>query len=163
MRQEEFLKALEKALGKLKKSERLKYVESYRELLADMMESGISEADAVAKQGDVKAIAAEIVAGAAPNEKRRDVCGVLLVIFSAVMVLFSLFASLNDWILSRVLTMLFNIGPNESASIGIIGGADGPTAIFVSSVSGDTWFVWLPTIIVVAATIWYFVRKRKKQ
>ena len=162
MKREEFLKALEKALGRLKKAERLKYVESYRELLADMIESGIPEEEAVAKQGNVKNIAAEILANAAPGEKRRDVCGIVLVVFSAVMVLFSVFASLNEWILSQVLTLLFNIHPNELASIGIIGGADGPTAIFVSSVSGDMWFVWLPTVLVTAATIWYFVRKRKK-
>ena len=162
MRQEEFLKALEKSLGRLKKSERTKYVESYRELLADMMENGLSEEDAVAKQGDVKAIAAEIVAGAAPNEKRKDIAGILLVIVSAVMVLLSVFSFFNSWIISRFLTALFNLNTTEASSIGIIGGADGPTAIFVASVPGDNWMILLPTVILVGVTIWYYVRKRKK-
>lgn len=163
MRQEEFLKALEKALGRLKKSERIKYVESYRELLADLTENGFSEEDAVAKQGDVKAIAAEIIAGAAPGEKKKELGGVLLLIASAVMVVLSVATLFNDWIVSKILTAVFNFGSAESSSIGIIGGADGPTAIFVASSPSDGWLICIPTIIVVAVTVGYFVRKRKKK
>ena len=163
MRQEEFLKALEKALGKLKKSERTKYVESYRELLADLMENGFSEEEAVAKQGNVQNIAAEIIADAAPNEKRKDPGGVILLIASAVMLILSVVMFFNDWIVSRILTAVFNLNTMEASSIGIIGGADGPTAIFVSSVPGDNRMILLPTVLVVGVTIWYFMRKRKKK
>ena len=163
MKQETFLKALEKSLGRLKKSERIKYVESYRELLADLMENGFSEEDAVAKQGDVKVIAAEILAGAAQEEKKKELGGVLLLAASAVMIVLSAAALFNDWIVSRILTAVFNFGSAESSSIGIIGGADGPTAIFVASSPSDSWLICIPTIIVVAVTIWHFVRKRNKK
>lgn len=50
-----------------------------------------------------------------------------------------------------LLTWLLNLTINESASVGIIGGADGPTAIFVTS----SWTVWdmVPWVLVLAMGI----------
>ncbi len=46
-------------------------------------------------------------------------------------------------------------------SVGVIGGADGPTAIFVSS--SVNWGLVIGTAVVIAAgIILLFVRKRKK-
>ena len=47
---------------------------------------------------------------------------------------------------------------NEAYSIGIIGGADGPTAIFVSG--RFPWEIALPVAALIAIVIW-FVSKRK--
>ena len=46
----------------------------------------------------------------------------------------------------------------ESYSIGIIGGADGPTAIFVAG--SFPWEILLLGLLIVGAVIWY--KKRKK-
>ena len=78
MKREEFLRMLARALHKLKKAERERYLESYRELIADMTEGGMTEEEAVEKQGDVRQIAQEILENAAPSEKKGDIRGILL-------------------------------------------------------------------------------------
>lgn len=47
---------------------------------------------------------------------------------------------------------------NEAYSIGIIGGADGPTAIFVTG--RFPWEILLLAAVCIAAVIWYFKRKK---
>ena len=47
---------------------------------------------------------------------------------------------------------------NEAYSIGIIGGADGPTAIFVTG--RFPWEILLLAAVSIAAVIWYFNRKK---
>ena len=54
------------------------------------------------------------------------------------------------------------LSPSEAASVGIIGGADGPTAIFVSGVPGFLgWF--LPIGLIVAGLAGFFLLGRKKK
>ena len=53
--------------------------------------------------------------------------------------------------------------PSNMASVGIIGGADGPTAIFVTSAL-PAWYHFLPPVLLIALGIWGFQRlKRCKQ
>lgn len=85
MNQEQFLRALKRALRALKAPERQRYLDSYRELIADMMENGIPEEEAVRRQGDVQDIAREILNGAAPSGKRMGVLGILLLIVSILL------------------------------------------------------------------------------
>ena len=47
---------------------------------------------------------------------------------------------------------------NEAYSIGIIGGADGPTAIFVTG--RFPWEILLLAAVCIAAVIWYFKRSK---
>ncbi len=48
-----------------------------------------------------------------------------------------------------------------TASLGIIGGADGPTAVFVS---GGPGALWVPLLLLAAAVLLVvFLRKRKKK
>ena len=49
---------------------------------------------------------------------------------------------------------------NEAASIGIIGGADGPTAIFVTS--GTNWLSILGVIVVAILVVVLIHRNKKK-
>ena len=46
----------------------------------------------------------------------------------------------------------------EAASIGIIGGADGPTAIFVTG--RFPWELFLLTALCIGAVIWFMKRKK---
>ena len=47
---------------------------------------------------------------------------------------------------------------NNAYSVGIIGGADGPTAIFVTG--RFPWELIVLAIIFVAAAIWFYKRKK---
>ena len=49
--------------------------------------------------------------------------------------------------------------PQEQASIGIVGGADGPTSIFVA---GSFDFIWLAAAVVAAAAVIVWLIRRKK-
>ncbi len=48
--------------------------------------------------------------------------------------------------------------PSEAASVGIIGGADGPTAIFVTA---PMWMSYVLPVLMVIAGVWGFLRLRK--
>lgn len=160
MKQEAFLKALKKELRRLKRKERERYVESYRELLADMTESGMPEEEAVAQQGDVKEIAAEILSNAMPSEKRMDIGGILLIAASILL----LMESAKRFFMDRLGLVGFHLIGTEAASVGIIGGADGPTAIFVTSTTPvSSWMVYLLTVLVIVLTVVYLIRRRQAQ
>ena len=50
----------------------------------------------------------------------------------------------------------------NSSSIGIIGGADGPTAIFVAETNGFEIFVTVAVIVVAVISLALIIKKRKK-
>jgi len=69
-----------------------------------------------------------------------------------------LLGSLVAWILCRTVTAPgFFVG--EAASIGIFGGADGPTAVFVGT---PGWTGYVVPVLCLVAGIWGFVRLRKE-
>ena len=49
----------------------------------------------------------------------------------------------------------------ESASIGIIGGADGPTKVIVAT-GGEGWWILPAAIVLLAAGLVLFLRRRRK-
>ena len=51
------------------------------------------------------------------------------------------------------------IRPQAQASLGIIGGADGPTSIFVA---GSVDVIWLAAAVVAAAAVIVWLIRRKK-
>ncbi len=54
----------------------------------------------------------------------------------------------------------------EPTSIGIIGGADGPTAIYLSSTIDIVLlkFIWLPLLLIINVwVVWRFYKKRRKK
>lgn len=63
-----------------------------------------------------------------------------------------------------LLLMLFNRTYNAASSIGIIGGADGPTAIFVTTTGSNLSAAFALYILLMAAGILgYFVLRKQKQ
>ena len=46
--------------------------------------------------------------------------------------------------------------------VGIIGGADGPTATLVSGDPAGLVLMLLAAVVILGAAIWFFLRKRKK-
>lgn len=74
--------------------------------------------------------------------------------------LFSLFGMLLD-------SMRITFSPNESASIGIIGGADGPTSIFVAGVTtygtGFDWDVAIMAVLLIVGILGFLRLRRCKR
>lgn len=154
MNKQAFLKKLKYKLRKLKKEEREKYVEYYDEMISDIMESGISEEEAIARQGSIEQIADDILANTnAENIREKDWKGITLIVASVIMLVCSG--------ISLLIKAQFQM--NMNAAVGIIGGADGPTSILVASNTGTPWGMYIAAIIVVVATVVYFIKKHKKQ
>ena len=57
--------------------------------------------------------------------------------------------------LAGLIVCLVNLSFRESASLGIIGGADGPTAIFVTTAAvGYRWILWVLVMVMCAVGWW---------
>ena len=57
--------------------------------------------------------------------------------------------------LAGLIVCLVNLSISESASLGIIGGADGPTAIFVTTAAvGHRWILWVLVMVMCAVGWW---------
>lgn len=71
-----------------------------------------------------------------------------------------LWTKLVNWLL----TTLFTLSTGESESLGIIGGADGPTAIFITTKPGFDWEMMFFLIgMVVALAAWWRLSHLKKK
>lgn len=58
---------------------------------------------------------------------------------------------------------LFTEAINESASVGIIGGADGPIAVFVTTSPSDTgWIVWAVVLVMGLLGFWQLSHLKKE-
>ena len=124
-------------------------------------EAGQSDEAIFAELGTPKQAAAEL------NEQMKDYahlksgwrwpCLAAAIISGAAL----LYSGLTQ-LLARMLTLSFDLS-NQAASIGVIGGADGPTAIFVTSSyePGAFWFRWgLPALILIMGLAGYFRLRR---
>lgn len=60
-----------------------------------------------------------------------------------------------------VLSLLCGCAANQSASLGIIGGADGPTTVYVSGTLGS-WVVPLLVVILLLLVAIFLYRRRKR-
>ena len=69
-----------------------------------------------------------------------------------------LLGSLAAWLLACVFPAL-SVSVGQAASVGVIGGADGPTAIFVT---GPVWTAYLPPVLLMAVGI-FGLRKLKRK
>lgn len=153
MTKQEFLKKLKSKLKGLNRVERDKYIEYYDEVISDIVESGFSEEEAIEKQGSVDQVAEEILANVNPaGLRQKDGKGTALIIVSTCMVFVSLIALISE----ITFKMQFN------TAVGIIGGADGPTSIFVAAKTGYSWGLYIVTVIVVIFTVVYHNKKRNK-
>ena len=90
MSKKEFLKKLSKALKKLVPSERSRYIGYYDEVISDMVDNGVSEEEAVAKQGGVEKIAEDILRDVDKEQLiRKDVPGTILSVLTIVLTIVS--------------------------------------------------------------------------
>lgn len=147
MTRDKFLKGLNHELRGIVKQERKKYISDYEELIADMMEGGMTETEAVEKQGDYKAIATEILNSADDSKRvKRDVPGLIIhavAIFLAVM--------------SLVCIVLFP----GIATVGIVDGS-GASAVFFAGKMTEPIALYVMTAVCILIDIVYAASRKKK-
>lgn len=159
MNKKEFLNKLKKALKALKMEEVQRHLNYYEELLEDMTDNGISEADAIAKIGMPEKIAKEILENAAAEDFRgKDMVGRVLTALSIILVIVACLRKAGVGPLAQIFRIT-----NTGTSVSIIGGADGPTSIFIAGKVGEPIAFYAMTATVVTMTVIYrLYRKYKK-
>lgn len=151
MNKQTFLKSLKKQLKFLKSAELQKNISYYEEMIADMVENGLTEEAAIDKIGTPETIAREIRTNTAPeNLKQKDIPGAVLITLSIL----ALAAALYSWIRARLMM---------NTAISIIGGADGPTSIFIAGKVGASPHMCAVAGVLILITILYFIIRRRKK
>lgn len=83
-------------------------------------------------------------------------------LYGGVKLLGGLWVNLVYWFCVLVMEVRSQFVPNEAYSVGVIGGADGPTAIFLTT---PVWTHYLIPVLALAVGIWgflYFSRRKQK-
>ena len=80
----------------------------------------------------------------------------ILTILCGLLTFISLFTS---YLLSLYLSHKFNIDTRDAGSIGIIGGADGPTAVYLSGQISSHWFTVVFTTLAILGIIYLIFAK----
>ena len=154
-----YIKSVERRLN-LPRDVKARVISDFESSILARQEAGMSEEEIVAELGSPKKAAADL------NEQMKEFAyrkSPWRFVFAA-----AAFLSAVWIVLSRVLlhfgmileTFTFSLYPNESASIGIIGGADGPTAIFVTGSSGFDWDVAIMAVVMIVSILIYFRLKK---
>lgn len=137
-----FLKTLKRELRALNSSELQKNISYYDEIIADMMESGLSEEAAIEKIGAPQKIAEEILENTSPeNMRKKDILGMFLICASIITAILSVISVIRQYIFMN-------------SAISIIGGADGPTSIFIAGRIG-TPRIWMVALVIILITVIY--------
>ena len=147
MDKRKFLRRLEKSLKKLVPEERARYVSYYDEIIMDLVDSGMSEEEACAKQGDMSSIVADIMSQVEPEkvEKKKplEIALLLVALLVAVACVIVLVA------LPDVITFSMMDG-------------DGPISVFVGGkIVEPIWLYILTAVVLVASIVVFCVRKNK--
>lgn len=123
-------------------------------------EAGLSEEAILNELGTAKKVAKEI------NEQMKEFAYrkspwrfvfAALAAYGAAELLDKLWGKVVGWYL---VNRFYGFSGTEAESIGIIGGADGPTAVFVTTKVDSVFYWWLPMLLI-GVGIWGFLRLRK--
>lgn len=161
-----YLKSIERRLN-LPKDIKKRVMDDLADSIAQRREAGQTEETIRAELGEPKKVAAELNEQMKEYAYRKSPWRFLFlaaaVLSGGYLLLYRLMLSIG--ILLNTLTLSFS--PNASASIGIIGGADGPTSIFVTGPvtrQGFDWELLLIAILLAVSLIGFFrLRKCKRK
>lgn len=137
-----YMTAIERRLN-LPREVKVRVMRDLQSTVQQRREAGQTDTEIYAEMGTPAEVAAEL------NEQMKEYAytkskwrwtALAAAVIGGVMLLFEGLVGL--------LMLLLNLTMNEAGSLGIIGGADGPTAIFVTGVTttgyGDlAWMLWL--------------------
>lgn len=160
-----YIRAVERRLN-LPKDVKTRVMSDFESDLRARKEAGMTDEEIIAELGAPKNAAADL------NEQMKEYAyrkSPWRFLFLAAAVLSGGWLILYRLMLTFGMlldTLNFTFYPNESASIGVIGGADGPTAIFVTggvSVVQGAGFGWDVAVMVILLIvgIWGFLRLRR--
>ncbi len=89
---------------------------------------------------------------------------------TAICALIALVSAFSDRLLLLYLSLRFktdinnlNVNIKEASSIGIIGGADGPTSIFLSGKPDTLWITFVSAALAILGIIYLCIAKRAKR
>ena len=151
-----YLRAVERRLN-LPRDVRTRVMSDFASSLEARRESGMTDDQIYAELGAAKSAAAEL------NEQMKEYTYqksswrflfALLAVYGGVKLLGGLWVNIIYWFY-RMQAMLT---PNEATSIGIIGGADGPTAIFLTT---PIWISYLVPAAMLVVGVWGYLRLRR--
>ena len=124
-------------------------------------ESGLSDEEIYAELGSPKKAAADL------NEQMKEYTYrkspwrfvfLACAAYGGAKLLGGLWVNLVYWFCVLFMDIRSQFVPNEAYSIGVIGGADGPTAIFLTT---PVWMHYLLPAAALAVGIWGYLRLRK--
>lgn len=151
-----YIRAVERRLN-LPKDVKTRVMSDFESDLRARKEAGMTDEEIIAELGAPKNAAADL------NEQMKEYAYrkspwryafLAMAVYGAAEVLAGVWANILYWIL-RLQAMLM---PEKAVSIGIIGGADGPTAIFVTT---PTWMHYITPVILLIIGCWGFLRLRR--
>ena len=128
--------------------------------IAARMEAGLSEEAILAELGTAKKMAKDLNEQMKEFTYRKSPWRFLFAAcaaYGAAELLDKLWGKLFSW---YMLNHYRGFTGTEAESIGIIGGADGPTAVFVTTAVDSVYYWWVPMVLI-GVGIWGFLRLRK--
>jgi Na+-transporting methylmalonyl-CoA/oxaloacetate decarboxylase beta subunit len=87
---------------------------------------------------------------------------IIITTLTVICALAALVSAFSGPLLSLYLSNKFSIDTKDASSIGIIGGADGPTAIFVSGHNNSQWFTAVFALLTILGVIYLLKTKHSK-
>lgn len=146
MNKNQFLKSLSKGLSKLVKTERDKYINDYDEIISDMVENGMTEEEAVEKQGNIEEIIKNIIDDTDKSLfVKKDVIGIILTVLVVI---------------AFIISVVCMIALPEAGAISFMN-SDGPTSVFVAGKINEPFWLYILTVILFIISNIYFAYKRK--
>ena len=154
-----YLKSVERRLN-LPRDIKKRVISDLESDMIARQESGLSEDAILAELGTAKKAAKDL------NEQMKEFAYrkspwrfvfAACAAYGAAELLDKLWGKLFSWYMQR---FYYGFAGNEAESIGIIGGADGPTVVFVTTAVDSVYYWWIP-ILLIGVGIWGFLRLRK--
>lgn len=147
MTKKDFLRKLNRELKKLQKPERSRYISYYDEIISDMMDGGMTENEAVEKQGNISDIAKEILKDVDESKLvKRDRIGIVLICTTIIL---------------AVASVICIIALPEAGAISLMRNDGGSTAVFVAGKIKEPIALYLVAACIAFVCTIYFAVKRK--
>ncbi|MBE5944074.1 MAG: DUF3887 domain-containing protein [Lachnospiraceae bacterium] len=142
-----FLKKLDKGLKKLLPEERARYISYYDEIIMDLVEGGLSEQEAVAKQGDISHIVLDVMSQIEPeNMEKKNPLEILLFVLGC------LIAAICVVVLIALPDVITFSMMNEGGAVSVF---------IAGKVFEPVWLYILTVTVLLVGIIVFVVRKRK--
>ena len=155
-----YMTAIERRLN-LPREVRARVMSDLQSSVAARREAGQSDDQIYTDLGAPKAVAAELngqMKEYAYTKSKWRWAALAAAVFGGLMLAY-------EAVVRLLLGLLLGISAGESASIGVIGGADGPTSIFVTGVTTTgvpDWLIWTAVLVAGIAAWWKLSHCRKK-